>query len=280
MSHGARNWPFFTLIARPVSPAATRRSVCRQRKAGICSTSTACGGRRALLGRVHVGQHRHAEPLAHLREDLQAPRHADAARGAGAGAVGLVVAALVDHAARPSRRRSRRVRRPPPARGRGFRSGTGRRSARTAGRWRSRCRRRGRFWGGAVQHVRHGRACPGHPRGPRTKDAGVQAWMPGTSPGMTTENPLWVTRVKPWMPGTGPGHDGGRSTSHQPRLPHRGGDEAAEQRMRLERLRFQLRDGTARRRTTDACGSSTISGRMPSGDMPEKRSPAASSRSR
>ncbi len=41
MSHGARNWPFFTLIAAPVSPAASNRSVWRERKAGICRMSTA-----------------------------------------------------------------------------------------------------------------------------------------------------------------------------------------------------------------------------------------------
>jgi hypothetical protein len=41
MSQGARNWPFLTLIAFPVLAAATRRSVCRHKKAGICSTSTA-----------------------------------------------------------------------------------------------------------------------------------------------------------------------------------------------------------------------------------------------
>ena len=40
MSHGARNWPFLTLIAAPVAAAAASRSVCRQRKAGIWSTST------------------------------------------------------------------------------------------------------------------------------------------------------------------------------------------------------------------------------------------------
>ena len=40
MSQGARNWPFFTLTTRPVLAAATSRSVCRHRKAGICSTST------------------------------------------------------------------------------------------------------------------------------------------------------------------------------------------------------------------------------------------------
>ena len=41
MSPGATNWPFFTLTARPVLPAATSRSVWRQRKAGIWSTSQA-----------------------------------------------------------------------------------------------------------------------------------------------------------------------------------------------------------------------------------------------
>ena len=38
-SHGARNCPFFTLRARPVAAAERRRSVCRQRKAGICNRS-------------------------------------------------------------------------------------------------------------------------------------------------------------------------------------------------------------------------------------------------
>ena len=40
MSHGARNWPFLMLTARPVRAAATIRSVWRQRKAGICRMST------------------------------------------------------------------------------------------------------------------------------------------------------------------------------------------------------------------------------------------------
>jgi hypothetical protein len=40
MSHGARNWPFLTLTGLPVAPAASSRSVCRHRKAGICKTST------------------------------------------------------------------------------------------------------------------------------------------------------------------------------------------------------------------------------------------------
>jgi hypothetical protein len=41
MSQGARNWPFLMFMARPVLAAATIRSVCRHRNAGICSTSTA-----------------------------------------------------------------------------------------------------------------------------------------------------------------------------------------------------------------------------------------------
>ena len=39
MSSGAMNCPFLMLTARPVRAAATTRSVCRQRKAGIWSTS-------------------------------------------------------------------------------------------------------------------------------------------------------------------------------------------------------------------------------------------------
>ncbi|MNN88629.1 hypothetical protein D3C81_2063360 [compost metagenome] len=41
MSQGARNCPFLMLIALPVAAAASSRSVWRDRKAGICSTSTA-----------------------------------------------------------------------------------------------------------------------------------------------------------------------------------------------------------------------------------------------
>ena len=39
MSQGARNWPFLTCTGRPVAAAASSRSVCRARKAGICSRS-------------------------------------------------------------------------------------------------------------------------------------------------------------------------------------------------------------------------------------------------
>src|SRR3546814_18694829 len=40
MSQGARNCPFFTFTAAPLLQAASRRSVCLHRHAGICSTST------------------------------------------------------------------------------------------------------------------------------------------------------------------------------------------------------------------------------------------------
>ena len=42
---GGIHWPFLTFTGLPVAPAATSRSVCRQRKAGIWSTSATCGGR-------------------------------------------------------------------------------------------------------------------------------------------------------------------------------------------------------------------------------------------
>ena len=83
------------------------------------------GDRRALLGRVHVGQHRHAEALAHLGEDRQALLHAEAARGVGAGAVRLVEAGLVDEADAELARELGQRAGTSPARARGFRAGTG-----------------------------------------------------------------------------------------------------------------------------------------------------------
>jgi hypothetical protein len=95
MSQGARNCPFFTLTARPVSAAATSRSVCRQRKAGICSTSTASA--RARLRRlVNVGNDRAAEPLADLGKNRQRGLQSDATHAFRAGPVGLVERAFVD----------------------------------------------------------------------------------------------------------------------------------------------------------------------------------------
>ncbi|MEH2670202.1 hypothetical protein DXU07_12420 [Bradyrhizobium elkanii] len=51
-------------------------------------------------------------------------------------------------------------------------------------------------------HIRHGRACPGHPR---LSYAEAKTWMPGTRPGMTS---LWRDRAPmrwpcPWKVGMG-----------------------------------------------------------------------------
>ena len=72
MSQGARNWPFLTLIARPVSAAARSRSVWRQRKAGIWSTSTTSATGAHCSALVHVGQHRQPGRLLDLGQDLEA----------------------------------------------------------------------------------------------------------------------------------------------------------------------------------------------------------------
>ncbi len=51
---------------------------------------------------------------------------------------------------------------------------------------------------------RHGRACPGHPR------ADVKAWMPGTSPGMTSRADLlefFIDRLKVYLRDKGARHD-------------------------------------------------------------------------
>ena len=122
-------------------PAASSRSVWRHRKAGICSTSTASATARALLGLVHVGQHRQAERLAHLGEDRQAVVQADAARAA-ARWCGWPCRTRSCRSARcRAAPRSPSAPRPSPAHARGFPAGTGRRSAPAAGRCRSAPRR-------------------------------------------------------------------------------------------------------------------------------------------
>jgi hypothetical protein len=60
MSPGARNWPFLMFTGLPQAATAWMKSVCRQRKAGVCSTSTTAATAR-LRVLVHVGQHRHAD---------------------------------------------------------------------------------------------------------------------------------------------------------------------------------------------------------------------------
>ena len=137
MSQGARNWPFLTLTTRPVAAAATSRSVWRQRKAGICRTSTTSATRAhccASCTSVRIGN---AELLADLGEDRQRAVEADAARALGAGAVRLVERGLVDEADAEPCRRSPSAPRPSPARGRGFPARTAPRSARAAAHCRS-----------------------------------------------------------------------------------------------------------------------------------------------
>ena len=104
MSQGARNWPFLTFTTRPVLAAAISRSVCRHRKAGICSTSTTSATRAHCAGLVHVGDDGQAERLADLGEHGSAPSRPDAALAREAGAVGLVEGRLVDEADAEPRR--------------------------------------------------------------------------------------------------------------------------------------------------------------------------------
>ena len=66
------NWPFLTLTARPVLPAACSRSVCRARNAGICSRSTTCGDGFRLVRFVNVGRHRQAGTLLDRLQGAQA----------------------------------------------------------------------------------------------------------------------------------------------------------------------------------------------------------------
>jgi hypothetical protein len=79
MSQGARNCPFFTLIARPVWAAATRRSVWRDRKAGDVDRLgrgdrlwdvVDVGENRAAQGVADIGKERPGRPVAKPRRSL------------------------------------------------------------------------------------------------------------------------------------------------------------------------------------------------------------------
>ena len=103
ISHGERNCPFFRFTTRPVFPAATSRSVCRERNAGICSTSATSATGAACEGFVNVGQNGNAETVFDFLQDAQAfgkPRPAIRVSGR---AIGLVIGSLENkgHAARP-----------------------------------------------------------------------------------------------------------------------------------------------------------------------------------
>jgi hypothetical protein len=56
-SHGARNCPFFTFTGFPARATSSRKSVWRQRKAGVCSRSATSAHDLRLPHLVHVGDH-------------------------------------------------------------------------------------------------------------------------------------------------------------------------------------------------------------------------------
>jgi len=68
ISPGERNWPFLMFTGRPAEAAAWMKSVWRQRKAGVCSTSTTAADRFHLFLGMHVGQHGDAYLALHFRK--------------------------------------------------------------------------------------------------------------------------------------------------------------------------------------------------------------------
>src|SRR5437870_13119558 len=90
ISHGARNWPFFTFTIFPV----------RGRNNEVCLARKECGNLKNVedlacglaLGRfVHVGQNGYADPLAHFSENIQSLTKARAAERLDRCAIGFVV---------------------------------------------------------------------------------------------------------------------------------------------------------------------------------------------
>ena len=79
-----------TLTALPVRAAAINRSVWRQRKAGICSTSTACAASAHCAGSCTSVSTGRPSDFADFGEDRQRVFEPDAARGAAGRAVRLV----------------------------------------------------------------------------------------------------------------------------------------------------------------------------------------------
>ena len=76
MSHGARNWPFFTLTTLPVFAAATSRSVCRRKKRRDLQHIDSLRHARALRGVVHVREHWEFSACRGSRRRSAAPRRA------------------------------------------------------------------------------------------------------------------------------------------------------------------------------------------------------------
>jgi hypothetical protein len=96
--HVARRHELALLDVHRLAEAAQAwmKSVWRHRKAGVCSTSTTAATAASSMLGVHVGQHRHAELLLHVGEDVQPLLHAQAAERLARAAIGLVVGRLVD----------------------------------------------------------------------------------------------------------------------------------------------------------------------------------------
>ena len=98
MSQGARNWPFLTWTAAPVAGGRRQEIGLATQERRDLQDVDGLGHRLALVALVDVGDHRAAVARAHLGERLDALGEPEAAGAAGAGAVRLVEAALVDQA--------------------------------------------------------------------------------------------------------------------------------------------------------------------------------------
>ena len=76
MASGERNWPFLMLTTLPVCAAATSKSVCRHKNAGICSTSTypaAIAASSAAWMSVVVGREKRSPTFARISRAFSSP---------------------------------------------------------------------------------------------------------------------------------------------------------------------------------------------------------------
>ena len=90
------NCPFLTLTVLPVCAAATSRSVCLQRNAGTCTTSTTLRGLPDFFDAVDVRQHGDLHPFFHFLEDGQAFLNAGSPVRMDGTSVGFVVGRFED----------------------------------------------------------------------------------------------------------------------------------------------------------------------------------------
>ncbi len=90
------NWPFFTFTARPVSAAATNRSVCRAKKAGICSSEQTSPTLAACSGQMDVGRRGESSGRLHLPQHFETFVDARPPLRIDAGSIGFVKGRLKD----------------------------------------------------------------------------------------------------------------------------------------------------------------------------------------